>query len=88
MNDIIMPILKADLQIQTNAIDGYLNTLISSAKEFINREGVLLTDSYEDALLVEMYAAYLYRKREEGGEMPRMLRFALNNRMVGGNKKC
>ena len=88
MNEIIMPILKADLQIQTNAIDGYLNTLISSAKEFIRREGVLLTDSYEDALLVEMYAAYLYRKREEGGEMPRMLRFALNNRMVGGNKKC
>lgn len=88
MNEIIMPILKADLQIQTNAIDGYLNTLISSAKEFIRREGVLLTDSYEDALLVEMYAAYLYRKREEGGEMPRMLRFALNNRTVGGNKKC
>ena len=88
MNEIIMPILKADLQIQTNAIDGYLNTLISSAKEFIIREGVLLTDSYEDALLVEMYAAYLYRKREEGGEMPRMLRFALNNRTVGGNKKC
>lgn len=88
MNEIIMPILKADLQIQTNAIDGYLNTLISSAKEFISREGVLLTDSYEDALLVEMYASYLYRKREEGGEMPRMLRFALNNRIVGGNKKC
>lgn len=88
MNEIIMPILKADLQIQTNAIDGYLNTLISSAKEFISREGVLLTDSYEDALLVEMYAAYLYRKREEGGEMPRMLRFALNNRTVWGNKKC
>lgn len=88
MNEIIMPILKADLQIQTNAIDGYLNTLISSAKEFINREGVLLTDSYEDALLVEMYAAYLYREREEGGEMPRMLRFSLNNRTVGGNKKC
>lgn len=88
MNEIIMPILKADLQIQTAAIDDYLNTLISSAKEFISREGVLLTDSYEDDLLVEMYAAYLYRKREEGGEMPRMLRFALNNRTVGGNKKC
>lgn len=88
MNEIIMPILKADLQIQTAANDDYLNTLISSAKEFISREGVLLTDSYEDALLVEMYAAYLYRKRKEGGEMPRMLRFALNNRTVGGNKKC
>ena len=33
-------------------------------------------------MLVEMYAAYLYRRRrEENVQMPRMLRWALNNRL-------
>lgn len=87
MNELILPILKNDLQIQTTALDGYLNTLISSAKEFISREGVKLGQSYEDTLLVEMYAAYLYRKRKEDVAMPRMLRYALNNRLLGGDEQ-
>jgi len=38
----------------------------------------------QDAMLVEMYAAYLYRRRrEENVQMPRMLRWALNNRLFG-----
>lgn len=78
----ILSILKMDLQISVNALDGYLLFLISSAKEFISKEGVTLTNSQDDALLVEMYAAYLYRKRkEQTNEMPRMLRWALNNRL-------
>ena len=37
----------------------------------------------DDAVLVEMYAAYLYRRRrEENAAMPRMLRYALNNRLL------
>lgn len=87
MNELIMPILKADLQIHTTAQDDYLNTLSSSAKELIEREGILVGQSYEDTLLVEMYAAYLYRKRKEDVPMPRMLRYALNNRLLGGDAK-
>ncbi len=87
MNELVMPILKADLQIQTKALDEYLNTLISSAKELIEQEGILVGQSYEDTLIVEMYAAYLYRKRKEDAPMPRMLRFALNNRLLGGDAK-
>ena len=53
-----------------------------TAKKFILKEGIALTNSQDDALLVEMYAAYLYRKRkEQQNEMPRMLRWALNNRL-------
>lgn len=88
MNELILPILKADLQIQTSSLDNYLNTLISSAKEFILREGIRLGQSYEDTLLVEMYAAYLYRKRKENVPMPKMLRSALNNRLFGGDEPC
>ena len=56
---------------------------IASAKAFITREGITLTDSVEDGQLVEMYAAYLIRKRATAEGMPRMLRWALNNRLFG-----
>ena len=48
------------------------------------REGVTLTNSAEDAQLIIMYAAYLYRKRATNEGMPRMLRWALNNRIFSG----
>lgn len=59
----------------------YLTQAISAAQTFITREGVALTDSIEDGQLVEMYAAYLVRKRATTEPMPRMLRWALNNRL-------
>lgn len=59
----------------------YLTQAVNAAKEFIAREGVTLTDSVEDGQLVEMYAAYLVRKRASIGAMPRVLRWALNNRL-------
>ena len=59
----------------------YLNQAISAAQSFIEREGVILTDSVEDVQLVVMYAAYLVRKRATAEPMPRMLRWALNNRL-------
>lgn len=60
----------------------YLTQAISAAQAFITREGVALTDSIEDGQLVEMYAAYLVRKRATTEPMPRMLRWALNNRLL------
>lgn len=78
----ILTILKIDLQISSTALDEYLSALIAAAQGYISTEGIVLTDSYDDGLLVEMYAAYLYRRRrEENVQMPRMLRWALNNRL-------
>lgn len=88
MNELILPLLKMDLDIHTTKRDEYLNTLILSAKEFIENEGITLGQSYGDTLLIEMYAAYLYRKRKENVAMPRMLRYALNNRLLGGDEQC
>ena len=59
----------------------YLQQAIGAAQSFIAREGIVLTDSVEDGQLVEMYAAYLIRKRADDTGMPRMLRWALNNRL-------
>lgn len=83
----ILKILKVDLQISAGLLDEYLGTLIASAKKYITREGIDLTESVDDALLVEMYAAYLYRKRREDVPMPRMLRWNLNNRLFSQKAK-
>lgn len=83
MDELILKLLKTDLMIQSERLDDYLKVLVQTAKELISREGIDLQESYEDSLLVEMYAAYLYRKRKEDVAMPRMLRFALNNRLLG-----
>lgn len=76
---------------------------VDAAIQFITREGITLgtvmeseiegeepTTVYtaEDAQLIVMYAAWLYRKRGSANvyqptdAMPRMLRFALNNRLI------
>lgn len=83
MDELILKLLKMDLMIQSERLDDYLKVLVQTAKELISTEGIDLQESYEDSLLVEMYAAYLFRKRKEDVAMPRMLRFALNNRLLG-----
>lgn len=80
----ILAALKVDLQISTDAADSsYFLPLIQSAKEYIRTEGIILDGSCEaDGMLVVMYAAYLYRARTSDDKgMPRMLRYALNNRL-------
>ena len=77
-----LALLKIDLQLMTSAFDAYLLQLLAAAREMIAREGATLTQSAEDEQLLRMYAAYLYRKRaEDSPAMPRMLRWALNNRI-------
>lgn len=85
----MLQVLKMDLQLMHNAMDNYLLTLLGVASRLIAREGIALTDSPEDNYLVIMYAAYLYRKRaHEEQQMPRMLRYALNNRLMSRQEDC
>ena len=78
----ILEMLKIDLGISTTAYDSRLSQYITSAKAEITREGITLkTTEVSDCSLVIMYAAWLWRKRESGEGMPRMIRYALNNRL-------
>ena len=79
----IWTLLQVDLgeMYPSQQLQAYLNQAISAAQAFITREGINLTDSVEDGQLVEMYAAYLIRKRADDPGMPRMLRWTLNNRI-------
>lgn len=80
----VLNILKTDLQICVDVYDEYLETLIIIARDAITDEGIMIDMELErDWMLVELYAAYLYRKRKgEKTEMPRMLRRLLNNRLI------
>ena len=88
----ILTMTKINLEIPASntLFDSYILNLIEAAEQMIAREGIVLTDTVEDGNLVTMYAAYLYRKRaNDTPVMPRMLRYALNNRLfsqkVSGN---
>ncbi len=81
-----LTLVKLDLQLSHNAFDALLEQYIDAARTFIRKEsGKEVTDSADDIQIVVMYASYLYRKRAAPDtEMPRMLRWALNNRAFGG----
>ena len=77
----VLSMLKVDLGITTASYDQRLTALVASAEEMITREGINLTDKLEDVQLLVMYAAWLWRRRDTGDGMPRMLRYTLNNRL-------
>lgn len=81
----ILTLLQADLNIlKPDATrTAQLTHLVNAALQLIAREGVTLQEPFsaEDGQLVIMYAAYLFRKRATGEAMPRMLRWAMNNRV-------
>lgn len=83
--------LKIDLGITTTAYDDRLTQYLGAAAEAIKGEGITLDPGLvSDDNLQISYAAWLWRKRDDGSGMPRMLRWALNNRLFsekvsGGN---
>lgn len=80
----LLTMTKLNLQIAGSAFDGYLSELIiPAAKQAISQEGIALDlANLNDCNIVVMYASYLYRCRADTeAAMPRMLRYALNNRL-------
>lgn len=85
MNDATMlSMLKIDLGITANVYDQRLVQYLETAKKEIEREGVTLSASVDDQNLVIQYAAWLWRKRDTGEGIPRMLRWEINNRLFEG----
>lgn len=79
--------LKVNLGIVTGAYDERLIEYIKAAKQMIGREGITLTDSAEDSTLAVQYAAWMWHERDSGAGMPRMIRYALNNRLFSEKMK-
>jgi hypothetical protein len=86
MEETMLTMLKTDLGIMTStAYDVRLTQLLTAAEQAIIREGASTLDASEisDMELIVMYAAWLWRKRDSMEGMPRMLRYKLNNRVLG-----
>lgn len=80
--------LKVDLGIITTAYDERLLSYLANAKTQIQREGVTVNETDEsDMNLIVMYAAWLWRRRDNMEAMPRMLRWLLNNRVFSEKMK-
>ena len=87
----LLKMTKLNLQLAGSAFDSYLSELtIPAAKKAIAQEGITLDlEDQNDCNIVVMYAAYLYRRRADSeAGMPRMLRFALNNRLFAEKAKA
>ena len=103
----ILIMLKANLEITNTIKDDYLRQLMSVSMTEIKREGIIFSETEQtdeeghtfvtypddEASLIVMYAAYLYRKRATNEKqydtaafgmngMPRMLRYALNQKLM------
>ena len=81
--EIMLGMLKVDLGISSTAYDSRLGQYLTSAKAEIVREGVSFptTLGVDDMQLIVMYATWMWKKRETGEGMPRMLRYLLNQRV-------
>lgn len=81
----MLDMLKIDIGIKgTTAYDDRLIQYLNYASQEIQGKGITLnvTDGRDQELVV-MYAGWLWRRRKTGEGMPRMLRYALNNRLIG-----
>ena len=83
--DQLLTMLKTDLGILTTTLyDQRLTQYLQAAYTAIRQEGAttLSLDDALDAQLIVMYAAWLFRRRDAMEGMPRMVRWALNNRIM------
>lgn len=77
----LLTALKIDLGITATVYDTRLTAYLEAAQAQMTREGITLQSSVDDDTLTIMYAAWMWRRRDSGEGMPRMLRYALNNRL-------
>lgn len=75
--------LKRDLRIMSTGYDDRLKQILETSEKAIIAEGASTLDKtkLEDAQLIVMYAAWIWRNSDTGAGMPRMLRWSLNNRI-------
>ena len=82
----LLTMLKIDIGFTSSGatkIDTRLTQLLQAAEKYIIAEGAttLNKNNIDDAQLIVMYAAWLWRRRDTQDDMPRMIRYAINNRV-------
>ena len=76
----LLAMIKVDLGLTVTNYDERLLQYIAGAKKEIAREGAeIKPEDIDHCNLIVMYAAWMWRNRDTGTGMPRMVRYALNN---------
>ncbi|MCD8355985.1 MAG: hypothetical protein LUE11_05390 [Clostridia bacterium] len=79
----VLELLKFDLSLRNTARDTYLMELLKSSQEQLQSYGIILDlQKSADAMFLSDWAAFAYRNRLEGEELPMNLRLRLNDRIV------
>lgn len=65
-------------------LESYWRQRITEAQEYIINQGIQLSDSIEDMLLVVDYAAWMIDSRDMSGAMPEWLRYKIKQRWFTG----
>lgn len=82
--DTMLTMLKVDLGIKGTAYDERLTQYLTYSRQEIESKNVALSiTDIQDQQLIVMYASWLWRRRNSGEGMSRMLRYTLNNRLIG-----
>lgn len=85
---LMLIVLKQNLQSLTSANDEYLKRLLSQAENLMKREGIKNDGTEEYFMIVIDYAAFLFRKRASKEKtMPQFLRYELNNILFSQKSK-
>ena len=80
-----LALLKSNVgAIGSTIYDTLFTSLLRSSKSMIEREGITLDlEADEDNNLIVGYATWLFQQREQPDmQMPRWLRYALNNKVL------
>jgi len=64
------------------SLDEYLNARITAAMERLKGNGIHLTDSQEDLMLLVDMAVWEYQNRDKPGSMPEWLRLMRRERWI------
>lgn len=79
----ILELVKINLGISTTAYDGAITNDIDYARTELANKGLNLDETVTaDSYIVVMYVIWLWRGRETGAGMPRMLVVAINDRFT------
>lgn len=79
----LLAMLKVDLGLTTDAYDTRLTQILTAAQAEIVAAGAATLDPAQplDAQLIVIYAAWMWAKRDDHDGMPRMVQYALHNRV-------
>lgn len=85
--DTALDMLKTRLNRADSTLDEYLEARLRAEVARFANNGIVLTDSTDDIMLLVDMTAWAYANRDNTGEMPRWLRLVRRERWLKGGTR-